>query len=314
MNNFSCGEVCTGEEICGDASYDMEGLVKHQQIGYNYDLGKYQHQTMEFDEGEDGTRKVILNIPKGIQNLEITSRMDTSIVDHTVKGKVFKTKLLGAMKSAVEQQDISGKMGQSDKSRQIRAGKEFANKSVIKKILDTQRRNNETVAAKRTGVHRTNDVGYIKRHSKDHLKNTLQIKSNMIKGSHMEGDVGKLRRNIENSMKLNREDRTKLCATGLTNAGDRGAIMREVVTDHVTGCSEIHTCCSGYKGTSQENSLVDPSAVTQQLKDDLCTQARSSKFLTKNPRSAKVSVAFTDDVLETNISDTSRFEGSRNKW
>ena len=310
---FECGEHCVDEEIYGDASYDKEGKVRHTQVGYDYALGKYQAHTMDFDEGQKGQVRSTKH-PERFELLRNDVKDGHNIIDHTEKTKVFKSKLFEAMKSAVDQQDFSGKMGNSVKGEKVKSGKEFENRSVIKDIVETQNRKKETMTVTRSGVHPDIDAGYLKRHSKNHMRNTLQIKSNMVKGSRNDGDLGYIQRDIANSMKLNREDKSRLCASGMVDPVDRNAIMREIATTHKTGCSEKGKCFSGYNGTTQEHSLVDTVATTQTLPDTPYTHVRSSQLLEENPRSKKDYIALTDDVLETNISDTSRFEGGRNRW
>lgn len=310
--NFDCGQHCTNEEIYGDASYDTEGKVRHNQVGYTIDLNKYQAQTMDFDLENNGQ----VRSTKEPENFQV-SRYDVknghNITDHSEKTKVFKSKLFEAMVSAVDQQATSGKMGNSVKGEKVKSGAQFENKSVIRDIVESQKRKKETMSVNRSGVHQDEDAGYLKRHSKNYIRNTLQIKSNMVKGSRNEGDMGYIQRDIANSMKLNREDKSRLCASGLADAVDRQAIMREIATTHKTGCSDKTKCFGGYTGTNQEQSVIDNIAPTQDLPDAPLTKVMSTKLLEENPRSIKDYMALTDDTLETNLSDTSRFEGNRNR-
>ena len=121
------------------------------------------------------------------------------------------------------------------------------------------------MTAVRAGVHQDPDAGYLKRQSKNHFRNTLQIKSNMVKGSRNDEDLNYLQRNIAQSVKLNLENKARLCATGLTDAADRQGIIRNIATTHKSGCSVKNKCFKGQRGQSQEYSTVDVIAPTQTI-------------------------------------------------
>ena len=314
MTNHNCGKQCQDEEIYNDTTHDTKGKVKHTQIGYNYDLGKYQDQTINFNEEEMGQ----VRSTKEKENFQI-NRNDVTFegqnigFSHSNENKIFKTKLLDAMKAAISQQEISGKMGNSIKGNKVKAGKEFMNRSVIRDILESQKRKKETMITNRSGLSQNRDAGYLQRETYKDLKKTLQIKNNMIRGSRNDKDLNYIQRDIQNTMKLNQETKAKIGYSGLKNNVDRQAIMKDIQTTHKTGCSTENKCFSGQTGKSQEKSILTSTDTTQPFHDHPINHTRSSKLLTNNPKGLKEFVSITGDVLDTNISDTARLEGNRNR-
>ena len=310
-NIHNCATACTNEEINANAAYDDLGKVIHQQIGYEYNLGQYQNPTIEFQEG-DYSKHMSTKHPERAEEIRIKNKQgNASFTKDSKKTKDYKAKLYKAMKSAAETQKISGKMGVSDKSRKVKSGEEFKNRSVIRDIQENRKKNKEIMSNIRSGIHQTKDMGFLNREKQNQIKETLQMKSNMVKGSRNEGNINFLQRNIVNSMKLNRESRAKLCATSLANNVDRQKIMRDIETTHKTGCSQKSKCYTGGTGEYLEESRKVADAPTQVFYDNPYTHHSKSKLL-DTPKSRTESFASTHEGIE-NISDTTKNNG-RNRW
>ena len=311
-NRFNCAKRVQEEEIYGDQPQDAEGLVRKNQVGYVYDMAKFQAQTMDFQEEGEGQHRQAKQ-PDRFETLRNEVKDGHNIIDHSVKAKYFKGKLQEAMKTAAEYQTHSAKLGNSDKGRKVKSGKESEGHSIIQNIAETQKRNKEVMAVTRAGVHQDADAGYLKRASQSLTKFKDHVKSNMIKGSRNDQDMTKLQREIQNSMKLAREERCKLCASSLYNNVDRQKIIHQAAHQHKTGCSAKTKCYTGHDGHQLEESRKDETAPTQKFLDDNYTQVKTSKLLEENPRSIKDYSHLTDDTFETNISDTCK-RNSRNRW
>ena len=310
-NRIKCAERVPEEEVYGDQPRDAEGLVRKTQVGYVYDMAKFQAQTMDFHEGEQGQHRQAKQ-PDRFELLRNEVKDGHNIVDNSVKAKYYKAKLQEAIKAAVEYQTNDNKLYNSDLSRKVKSGKVSEGKAIIQNIVETQKKNKEVMTSVRSGVHPTEDAGYLKRQGVSLTKFQEHVKAQMVKGAKKEEDIGKLQRDIAQSMKMNKEEKSKLCASALYNESDRIKILHQIAHQHKTGCSAKTKC---YKGMAEHEPemRVDPTAPTQAFLDDHYTHLKSSKLLEENPRSTKDYSHFTDDTLETNISDTCR-GNSRNRW
>lgn len=310
-NRIKCANRAPQEEIYGDQPQDAEGLVRRTQVGYVYDMAKFQAQTMDFQKEEQGQHRQAKQ-PDRFELLRNEVKDGHNIVDKSVKAKYFKAKLQEAMKTAVEHQTHDNKLHNSDLSRKVKSGKESEGKAIIQNIVETQKRNKEVMSTLRAGVHPTKDHGYLKRESVSLTKFKDNIKAQMVKGSKKDEDIGSIQRDIAHSMKLNKEDKSRLCASGLYNDVDRLKILHQIAHQHKTGCSVKNKC---YKKGAEYNTetKVDPSAPTQTFLDDNYTHVKSTKLIEENPRSIKDYSHFTDDTLDNNISDTCR-GNNRNRW
>uniref|UniRef100_A0A6C0LI75 Uncharacterized protein n=1 Tax=viral metagenome TaxID=1070528 RepID=A0A6C0LI75_9ZZZZ len=312
QTRFDCAQHEV-DAIDVDAAYDTEGKRRKTQVGYDYSLSKYQEYTMDFQEGKEGQQRSTKH-PERVENSRNTVKAGShNLTDHSIKAKTFKSKMLEAMKSAVETQESSGVMGNSDHSRKVKSGKERDDKSVIRDIVHGHKTNKEVMTTVKGGILPSEDYGFASRHTQAPMRSTLQIKTNMIKGARNDGDQTFIKRNIENSMRLNKEEKAKLCASSLRDNVDRGAIMREIAHQHKTGCSEKTKCYGDKKaGRYLEESRKDDTAPTAKFTDDHYTHVRKSKHLEVDPRSIKDYANMTDDTFDNNISDTCK-HNSRNR-
>lgn len=308
---IDCAKRATCEEIYADQPQDAKGLVRKPRVGYLYDMTKYQAQTIDFQETKESQRRQAKH-PDRFEVLRNEVKDGHNIIDHTTRTKYFKNKLLDTIKTIVGQQEHSTKLGNSKEGRKVGSEKVFEGKSIINNITETQKKNKEVMNMIRTGTYQTDDAGYLNRQSESVVKFQNHVKSQMIKGIKKESDTGRLQRDIAQSMKLAKEEKSKLCANGLYDDVDKQKLIYQTEHQHRTGCSIKAKSYSGVKEYEPE-SKKDKMTPTQMFLDDHYTHVKSTKLLEENPKSIKDYSDVTDETFENNISDTCKING-RNRW
>ena len=79
------------EVIYGDMPNDELCKVKHQQIGYDYNLGQFQVNTADFEESDLG-KLLKSKHPEQFEVIRNKVKNGQNISDHSVMAKVLKLK------------------------------------------------------------------------------------------------------------------------------------------------------------------------------------------------------------------------------